>query len=164
MKNKRSARLGFVAAIWLVLSIAVFGTLIGIAWMSMNATAEVSADAFVVDSVDLSTLAIAPIVDCVDRAPMVDCVDRAPMVDCVDRAPIVDCVDRDFEDVIVGYRNGVYISVERRVSPPVYPIAPGYMLERWVGPSENPIAPGYMLERWVGPSENPIAPGYLLDS
>ena len=137
MKNKRSARLGFVAAIWLVLSIAVFGTLIGIAWMSMNATAEVSADAFVVDSVDLSTLAIAPIVDCVDRAPMVDCVDRAP---------IVDCVDRDFEDVIVGYRNGVYISVERRVSPPVYPIAPGYMLERWVGPSENPIAPGYLLD------------------
>ena len=155
MKNKRSARLGFVAAIWLVLSIAVFGTLIGIAWMSMNATADVSADAFVVDSVDLSTLAIAPIVDCVDRAPMVDCVDRAPiedcvdrapMVDCVDRAPIVDCVDRDFEDVIVGYRNGVYISVERRVSPPVYPIAPGYMLERWVGPSENPIAPGYLLD------------------
>lgn len=36
MKNKRSARLGFVAAIWLVLSVVVFGTLIGIAWMSMN--------------------------------------------------------------------------------------------------------------------------------
>ena len=36
MKNKRSARLGFAVAIWLVLSVVVFGTLIGIAWMSMN--------------------------------------------------------------------------------------------------------------------------------
>ncbi|MHA1966010.1 MAG: hypothetical protein ACW97G_15660 [Candidatus Thorarchaeota archaeon] len=50
MNNKKSARLGFVAAIWLVLSVAVFGTLIGIAWMSMNATADVSADAISVDS------------------------------------------------------------------------------------------------------------------
>ena len=173
MKNKRSTRLGFVAAIWLVLSVAVFGTLIGIAWMSMNVTAEVSADAFVVNSVDENTLAMASIENCVDRAPILDSVDRAPILDCVDRAPMVDCVDRarpvhctdqEFEDVVVGYRNKVLITVERRVDPPVYPVAPGYLLERWIGPSENPIAPGYMLERRIGPSQNPIAVGYLLDS
>jgi hypothetical protein len=52
MKSKRSARLGFAAAVWLVLSVAVFGTLIGIAWMSMSATADVSTDAVVVDAVE----------------------------------------------------------------------------------------------------------------
>jgi len=55
MKNIRSARLGFAAAIWLVLSVAVFGTLIGIAWMSMNATADVSTDAIKVDTVEEAT-------------------------------------------------------------------------------------------------------------
>ena len=170
MKNKRSARLGFVAAIWLVLSIAVFGTLIGIAWMSMNATADVSADAFVVNSVDESVLARAPILDCVDRAPFYNRVDRALMVDCVDRAPFYDCVDGEFEEVIMAYRSH---SVERRVDPPQNPIAPGYLLEwigdenpktpghllEWIG-DENPKTPGYMRE-YIGPGENPIAPGYL---
>ncbi|MFW9786234.1 MAG: hypothetical protein ACFFE2_01785 [Candidatus Thorarchaeota archaeon] len=55
MKSKRSARLGFAAAIWLVLSVAVFGTLIGIAWMSMNATADLSADVFIEEAVDDKT-------------------------------------------------------------------------------------------------------------
>ncbi len=156
MKNKRSVRLGFVAAIWLVLSVAVFGTLIGVAWMSMNATADVSADAFVVDSVDKSTLARSRIIlDSVDRARALDSVDRAHIV--------VDCIDGEFEEVIMAYRSK---AVERPVRPSENPFPPGYMLERWVGySSENPIPPGYMLERWVGfSSENPIAPGYLLDS
>ncbi|MHA2352073.1 MAG: hypothetical protein ACXABX_03020 [Candidatus Thorarchaeota archaeon] len=52
MKSKRSARLGFAAAVWLVLSVAVFGTLIGIAWMSMSATVDDSTDAVVVDAVE----------------------------------------------------------------------------------------------------------------
>ena len=158
MKNKRSVRLGFVAAIWLVLSVAVFGTLIGVAWMSMNATADVSADAFVVDSVDKSTLARSRIIldsvdraralDSVDRAHVVvDCIDRAHVVvDCIDRAHVVvDCIDGEFEEVIMAYRSKA--------------------VERPVRPSENPFPPGYMLERWVGySSENPIPPGYLLDS
>jgi len=148
MKNKRSVRLGFVAAIWLVLSVAVFGTLIGVAWMSMNATADVSADAFVIDSVDTSTLARARVVDSVDRAHVVvDCIDRAHVVvDCIDRAHVVvDCIDGEFEEVIMAYRSKA--------------------VERPVRPSENPFPPGYMLERWVGySSENPIPPGYLLDS
>jgi hypothetical protein len=52
MNSKRSTRLGIAAAVWIVLSVAVFGTLIGIAWMSMNATADVSTDAVVVDAVE----------------------------------------------------------------------------------------------------------------
>ena len=52
MKNKRSARLGLTAAIWLVLSVAVFGTLIGVAWMSMNAKADVSVGSPIHDAVD----------------------------------------------------------------------------------------------------------------
>ncbi len=54
MKEK-SARLGFAAAVWLVLSVAVFGTLIGIAWMSMSVTVDVSTDAIVVDVVEEAT-------------------------------------------------------------------------------------------------------------
>jgi hypothetical protein len=67
MKNKRSARLGFAAAIWLVLSVAVFGTLIGIAWMSMNTKADVSADVVIDDSVDDDTTAMDPIFNRIDR-------------------------------------------------------------------------------------------------
>ncbi|OLS23958.1 MAG: hypothetical protein ThorAB25_23890 [Candidatus Thorarchaeota archaeon AB_25] len=52
MNSKRSTRLGIAAAVWIVLSVAVFGTLIGIAWMSMSATADVSIDAAVVDAVE----------------------------------------------------------------------------------------------------------------
>ena len=52
MKSKRSARLGLAAAIWIVLSVAVFGTLIGVAWMSMNAKADVSVGSPVHDAVD----------------------------------------------------------------------------------------------------------------
>jgi hypothetical protein len=67
MKNKRSARLGFAAAIWLVLSVAVFGTLIGIAWMSMNAKADVSTDVVIDDSADDDTTAVDPIPSYRDR-------------------------------------------------------------------------------------------------
>jgi hypothetical protein len=55
MKSKRSARLGLTAAIWLVLSVAVFGTLIGVAWMSMNAKADVSVGSPAHDAVDEKT-------------------------------------------------------------------------------------------------------------
>ena len=125
MKNKRSTRLGFVAAIWLVLSVAVFGTLIGIAWMSMNATADVSADVFVVDSVDEVALA------------------RAPILDCRDRAHVYDCVDRNFAEVIMDHSGEVYVSVERYIGDE-NPKAPGYLLE-WIG-AENPKAPGYLRD------------------
>lgn len=55
MKSKRSARLGLTVAIWLVLSVAVFGTLIGVAWMSMNAKADVSGGSSTDDTVDDKT-------------------------------------------------------------------------------------------------------------
>ncbi len=124
MKNKRSTRLGFVAAIWLVLSVAVFGTLIGIAWMSMNATADVSADVFVVDSVDENALA------------------RAPMSDCIDRAPVYDCVDRHFEDIVVGNGDKGVFDLPQQYIGDENPKTPGHLRE-WIG-DENPSAPGYL--------------------
>ena len=139
MKNKRSARLGFVAAIWLVLSVAVFGTLIGIAWMSMNATADVSADVFVVDSVDESALA------------------RAPILDCRDRSYAYDCVDRHFEDVIMGRSDKNVVSLPLFIGDE-NPTAPGYMLVDRIG-DENPNSPGHLRE-WIG-NENPKSPGHM---
>jgi hypothetical protein len=46
MKDKKSARIGFAIAVWLVLSVVVFGSLIAVAWMSMSAKADDSADVF----------------------------------------------------------------------------------------------------------------------
>ena len=47
MKNKKSAKIGLAIGVWLVLSVVVFGSLIAVAWMSMSAKADDSADAFV---------------------------------------------------------------------------------------------------------------------
>lgn len=47
MKDKKSARIGLAIGVWLVLSVVVFGSLIAVAWMSMSAQADDSADAFV---------------------------------------------------------------------------------------------------------------------
>ena len=123
MKNKRSARLGFAAAIWLVLSVAVFGTLISIAWMSMNVTAEASADVFVEEAVDDKTTTQDQIRVYSDKPYF-----ATPT-----------------EDGIRYHRDGSYLPVPFYIGPGENPKALGYMLD-WVGPSENPIAAGFMLD------------------
>ncbi|MFW9806633.1 MAG: hypothetical protein ACFFFK_07890, partial [Candidatus Thorarchaeota archaeon] len=110
MNIKKSARLGFAAAIWLVLSVAVFGTLIGIAWISMNASADVSTDAYVSDSVDDGTTAVGPGLD-----------------------PTYNFRDRGYwptptEDVILHYRDkGYYPTPDAFIGPGQNPIAVGHL-------------------------------------
>jgi hypothetical protein len=139
LSNKRSARLGFVAAIWLVLSVAVFGTLIGIAWMSMNATADVSADAFLTDSIEEDTTALDPIYECRDRDYWATPTDEAS------RSP----------------RDKGYYPLPQSIGPGQNPGAFGFLLDS-IGPGENPRAFGYLLDS-IGPGENPGVIGHLRD-
>jgi len=67
MINLRLSRLMITIAVWLLLTVVVFGSLIGIAWMSMNAAPDVSTDAVVVDTVEDSTDELAPIFYLDDR-------------------------------------------------------------------------------------------------
>jgi hypothetical protein len=108
----------------------------------MNATADVSANVFVVDSVDESALA------------------RAPILDCRDRSYAYDCVDRYFEDVIMGHGDKNVVSLPLLIDDE-NPTAPGYMLVDRIG-DENPKSPGHMRE-WIG-NENPGVSGFLRDS
>ncbi|MFX1559184.1 MAG: hypothetical protein ACFFBL_01225 [Promethearchaeota archaeon] len=61
MINLRLSRLMITIAVWLLLTVVVFGSLIGIAWMSMNATSDVSTDAAVSDVVDEASDVQVPI-------------------------------------------------------------------------------------------------------
>ena len=121
MRIKRSARLGFAAAIWLVLSVAVFGTLIGIAWMSMNATADVSADVFITDSVEEDAIALDPIFEHRDR----------------------DYWPTPTEDAIRAHRDKPYYPLPQYIGPGENPGALGFLLD-YIGPGENPGAVGFL--------------------
>ncbi len=67
MINLRLSRLMITIAVWLLLTVVVFGSLIGIAWMSFHSAPDVSTDAVVVDTVEDASDEVAPIFYLDDR-------------------------------------------------------------------------------------------------
>ncbi len=114
MINLRLSRLMITLAVWLLLTVVVFGSLIGIAWMSMNVTVDVATD-----TVDVVEDAGAENIAIVDFGGSKFHYDTPAENE--ENTGIVDFggskFHRDAPAVYIG--------------PPQYPITPGYLLDRY---------------------------------
>lgn len=112
MFELRLSRLMITIAVWLLLTVVVFGSLIGIAWRSMNVTVDVATETGdVVEDAGDENIAI------------------------VDFGGSRFHYDTPAESIATGDFGGskyCYDTPARYIGPPVYPITPGHLLDRYL--------------------------------
>ncbi|MFW9870790.1 MAG: hypothetical protein ACFFEL_14270, partial [Candidatus Thorarchaeota archaeon] len=112
MFTKKSYRVVLASGILFVLTLAVFGSLIAMAWMSMNNTIAVAPDGlFTEETKEIAQCLDTGPVSMIDRSYFENSVDRLYFENAVDRIVIVSMVDRlHFEnavDRLVYFENAV---------------------------------------------------------
>ncbi|MGD9397445.1 MAG: hypothetical protein PVJ05_13510 [Candidatus Thorarchaeota archaeon] len=110
MINLRLSRLMITIAVWLLLTVVVFGSLIGIAWRSMNVTVDVATET----------------VDVVEDAGE----ENIAIVDFGGSKFHYDTPAESEENTGFGGSKFHYDTPAEYIGPGQYPIAPGYLLDR----------------------------------
>ncbi|MFX1482811.1 MAG: hypothetical protein ACFFCP_06430 [Promethearchaeota archaeon] len=115
MLNKRTQRIVFASGILFILALAAFGSLIAVAWMSMNNTIAVAPDGlYTEETKEISQCQDTGPVSMADRSHFENAVDRRAIVSMVDRLHFENAVDRR---VIVSMADRLHFenAVDRRV-------------------------------------------------